>query len=82
MSTAARRTPLLARFAHAVIFVVKANDLYLSDVKYRKTFRMIKGHLRQDGNNITRLSNILPAKNNFKGQCDDFSSSYYRHAKL
>ena len=67
MSTAARRTPSHARCAHAI---------------YRKIFRMIKGHLRQDGNNITRLSNILPAKNNFKGQCDDFSSSYYRHAKL
>lgn len=47
MSTAARRTPSLARCAHAVIFVVKANDLYSSDGKYRKTFRMTKGHLHK-----------------------------------
>ena len=46
MSTAARRTPSLTRCAHAVIFVVKANDLY-SDEKYRKTFRMTKGHLHK-----------------------------------
>ncbi|XP_022804667.1 uncharacterized protein LOC111341888 isoform X2 [Stylophora pistillata] len=48
-NSAATRTPSLARCAHAVIFVVKANDPCLSDGKYRKIFRAIKGNLRQDG---------------------------------
>lgn len=76
MSTAARGTPLLARCTHAVIFVVNANDLCLSVGKYRKIFRKIKELLRRNGNNITGLSNIFPAKKNFKGQCDVFTSSY------
>lgn len=73
VSTAARGTPSLARCAHAVIFVVNANDLCLSVGKYRKTFRKIKELLRRNGNNITGLSNIFPAKKNFKGQCDVFT---------
>ena len=73
VSTAARGTPSLARCAHAVIFVVNANDLCLSVGKYRKTFHKIKELLRRNGNNITGLSNIFPAKKNFKGQCDVFT---------
>ena len=44
--------------------------------KYRKIFRKIKELLRRNGNNITGLSNMFPAKKNFKGQCDVFTSSY------
>ena len=61
---------------HTLIFVVNANDLCLSVGKYRKIFRKIKELLRRNGNNITGLSNIFPAKKNFKGQCDVFTSSY------
>ena len=58
-NTASIRIPALARYAHAVIFVVKANDPRFADGKYRKTLRMIKGRLRQDGNNFINHSNRL-----------------------
>jgi len=39
----------LAKYAHAVIFVVKANDPRLKDGKYKDTMKKIKGHFREDG---------------------------------
>lgn len=37
----------LAKFAHAVIFVLKANDPRLND--YKDTLRKIRNHFREDG---------------------------------
>ena len=47
----ARRAPALSKYAHAVIFVVKANDPRLKDGKYKDTLQKIREHFREDGNN-------------------------------
>ena len=47
---AAKRAPELSRFAHAVIFVVKANDPRLKDGNYKNTLQKIREHFREDGN--------------------------------
>ena len=49
--TAAKRAPELSKYAHAVIFVVKANDPRLKDGKYKDTLQKIREHFREDGNN-------------------------------
>ena len=50
-NTAASRAQALSRYAHAVIFVLKANDPRLTDGKYKDTLQKIREHFRQDGNN-------------------------------
>ena len=47
----AKRAPELSKYAHAVIFVVKANDPRLKDGKYKDTLQKIREHFREDGNN-------------------------------
>ena len=39
----------LAKYAHAVVFVVKANDPRLKDGKYKETLKKIREHFREDG---------------------------------
>ena len=39
----------LSRCAHAVVFVVKANDPRLKDGKYKETLKKIREHFRKDG---------------------------------
>jgi len=46
---AAKRAPALSKYAHAVIFVVKANDPRLKDGKYKDTLQKIREHFREDG---------------------------------
>ena len=46
------RAPALAKYAHAVIFVVKANDPRLKDGKYKDTLQKIREHFREDGKTI------------------------------
>lgn len=41
------RGQVLAKFAHAVIFVLKANDPRLND--YKDTLKKIRNHFREDG---------------------------------
>ena len=48
---AAKLAPALSKYAHAVIFVVKANDPRLKDGKYKDTLQKIREHFREDGNN-------------------------------
>ena len=48
---AAKRATELCKYAHAVIFVVKANDPRLKDGKYKETLQKIREHFREDGNN-------------------------------
>ena len=48
---AAKRARELSKYAHAVIFVVKANDPRLKDGKYKDTLQKIREHFRKDGNN-------------------------------
>ncbi|KAL9963875.1 hypothetical protein ACROYT_G027428 [Oculina patagonica] len=48
-NTAAKRAQELSKYAHAVIFVVKANDPRLKDGKYKDTLQKIREHFRQDG---------------------------------
>ena len=48
----------LAKFAHAVIFVVKANDPRLKDGKYKETLKKIREHFREDGKNNVCLASI------------------------
>lgn len=43
------RAQALAKYAHAVIFVVKANDPRLKDGKYKDTLQKIREHFREDG---------------------------------
>jgi len=50
---AAKRAPGLSKFAHAVIFVVKANDPRLRDGHYKATLQKIREHFREDGNNYS-----------------------------
>ena len=45
----ATRDQTLAKYAHAVIFVVKANDPRLKDGKYKDTLQKIREHFREDG---------------------------------
>ena len=49
--TASKQAPELSKFAHAVVFVVKANDPRLTDGKYKDTLQKIREHFREDGNN-------------------------------
>ena len=39
----------LPKCAHAVVFVVKANDPRLRDGKYKETLQKIVKHFREDG---------------------------------
>ncbi|KAJ7347647.1 hypothetical protein OS493_039785 [Desmophyllum pertusum] len=48
-NAAARMAPALSKYAHAVIFVVKANDPRLTDGKYKDTLQKIREHFREDG---------------------------------
>ena len=48
---ASKQAPELSKFAHAVVFVVKANDPRLTDGKYKDTLQKIREHFREDGNN-------------------------------
>ena len=48
---AAKRAIELSKYAHAVIFVVKANDPRLTDGNYKDTLQKIREHFREDGNN-------------------------------
>ena len=58
---AAKRAPALSKYAHAVIFVVKANDPRLTDGKYKNTLQKIREHFREDGNNhIHQNSSFRP----------------------
>ena len=53
----ARKAQVLSKYAHAVIFVVKANDPRLKDGKYKDTLKKIREHFREDGKmNIGRNS--------------------------
>ena len=47
----AKQAPGLSKHAHAVIFVVKANDPRLTDGKYKDKLQKIREHFREDGNN-------------------------------
>ena len=47
----AKRATAISEYAHAVIFVVKANDPRLTDGKYKDTLQKIREHFREDGNN-------------------------------
>ena len=47
---AASGNKALSKYAHAVIFVVKANDPRLKDGKYKDTLLKIREHFRKDGN--------------------------------
>ena len=44
-----RKTNELAKYVHAVIFVVKANDPRLKDRKYENALKKIREHFREDG---------------------------------
>jgi len=48
-SQTAMKAKEFAKYAHAVTFVVKANDPRLTDGKYKDTLKKIKDHLREDG---------------------------------
>ena len=48
----------LAKFAHAVIFVVKENDPRLKDGNYKETLEKIREHFREDGKNNVCLASI------------------------
>ena len=52
------KAPELAKFAHAVIFVVKANDPRLKDGKYKDALKKIREHFREDGKNNVCFSSI------------------------
>jgi len=57
---AAKRPVQLSKYAHAVIFVVKANDPRLTDGNYKDTLQKIREHFRKDGNkNIHQYSSFL-----------------------
>lgn len=44
-----REAPHLSKYAHAVIFVVKANDPRLKDGKYKNALQKMREHFREDG---------------------------------
>ena len=50
-NAAAKRAIEISKYAHAVIFVVKANDPRLTDGNYKDTLQKIREHFREDGNN-------------------------------
>ena len=58
LNTAAKQTRALSEFAHAVIFVVKANDPRLKDGKYKDTLQKIREHFRQDGKTFNPLAHL------------------------
>ena len=45
----ARKAQELAKYAHAVIFVMKARDPRLKDGKYKDTLKKVREHFREDG---------------------------------
>ena len=45
----ARKAQELAKYAHAVVFVVMANDPRLKDGNYKETLKKIREHFREDG---------------------------------
>ena len=47
-----RKAPHLSQYAHAVIFVVKANDPRLKDGKYKNALQKMREHFREDGKAI------------------------------
>ena len=65
---ASKQAPGLSKFAHAVVFVVKANDPRLTDGKYKDTLQKIREHFREDGNDniylpewfIPLINKIIP----------------------
>ena len=60
---ASKRAPELSKYAHAVVFVVKANDPRLTDGKYKDTLQKIREHFREDGNNnVLQYSSFLTGK--------------------
>ena len=44
-----RKAPHLSKYAHAVIFVVMANDPRLKEGKYKNTLQKMREHFREDG---------------------------------
>ena len=55
-----KRAPELSKYAHAVVFVVKANDPRLTDGMYKDTLQKIREHFREDGNNnVLQYSSFL-----------------------
>ena len=48
----------LAKCAHAVIFVMKANDPRLKDGKYKETLKKMRDHFREYGKNNVSLASI------------------------
>ena len=55
----AKRASELSKYAHAVIFVVKANDPRLNDGKYKDTLQKIRKHFREDGNNNIHKNSLF-----------------------
>ena len=53
-----RKAQELAKFAHAVIFVMKANDPRLMGEMYKTTLKKIRDHFREDGKNNACFSSI------------------------
>lgn len=72
-----RKTPELAKFAHAVIFVVKANDPRLKD--YRDRLKKIRNHFREEGYSpvtvITYLDKIKDDDQKLEDAFDHASSA-------
>ena len=51
-----RRAQELAKFAHAVIFVVKANDPHLKE--YEEMLEKIREHFQEDGKNNAQFASL------------------------
>lgn len=47
----ARKAPAFSKYAHAVIFVLKANDPRLEKGTYREILQKIRGYFKTNGNN-------------------------------
>ena len=59
MDAVSKRVPGLSKYAHAVVFVVKANDPRLTDGKYKDTLQKIREHFREDGNNNVHQNSLV-----------------------
>ena len=56
--TTVENAQTFSKYAHAVIFVIKANDIRLNEGKYNDTLKKIREHFRKDGK-ITINDNYL-----------------------
>ena len=59
LDAVSKRVPGLSKYAHAVVFVVKANDPRLKDGKYKDTLQKIREHFREDGNNNIHQNSLV-----------------------